>query len=68
MKLDDNETSIYHFLNRQKVFMAMETIEREPESEDSGDIKKMLSKMVKDKKNKEFLDQIYYAFFRFLKK
>lgn len=31
MKLDDDETSINHFLNRQKVFMAMETIEREPE-------------------------------------
>ncbi len=30
-------------------------------SEDSEGIKKMLKKMVKDKKNVEFLDQIYYA-------
>lgn len=30
-------------------------------SEDSQDIKKMLTRMVKDKKNTEFLDQIYYA-------
>ena len=30
-------------------------------SEDSNDIKKMLTKMVKDGKNKEYLDQIYYA-------
>jgi tetratricopeptide (TPR) repeat protein len=30
-------------------------------SEDSDDIKKMLSRMVKDGKNAEFLDQIYYA-------
>ncbi len=30
-------------------------------SEDSKAIKKMLSKMVKDGKNEEFLDQIYYA-------
>lgn len=30
-------------------------------AEDSRDIKKMLTKMVKDKKNTEFLDQIYYA-------
>jgi tetratricopeptide (TPR) repeat protein len=30
-------------------------------SEDSDDIKKMLTKMVKDAKNAEFLDQIYYA-------
>jgi tetratricopeptide (TPR) repeat protein len=30
-------------------------------SEDSKDIKKMLSKMIKDGKNEEYLDQIYYA-------
>lgn len=30
-------------------------------SEDSKDIKKMLSRMVKDGKNVEYLDQIYYA-------
>ncbi|TXB64329.1 tetratricopeptide repeat protein [Vicingus serpentipes] len=29
--------------------------------EDNNDIKKMLNKMLKDAKNKEFLDQIYYA-------
>jgi tetratricopeptide (TPR) repeat protein len=29
--------------------------------EDNNDIKKMLTKMLKDAKNKEFLDQIYYA-------
>jgi tetratricopeptide (TPR) repeat protein len=29
--------------------------------EDNNDIKKMLTKMLKDTKNKEFLDQIYYA-------
>ena len=29
--------------------------------EDQKDIKKMLTKMLKDAKNKEFLDQIYYA-------
>ncbi len=33
----------------------------DPESEEKSDIKKMLSKMVKDGKNAEFLDQIYYA-------
>jgi tetratricopeptide (TPR) repeat protein len=29
--------------------------------EDNNDIKKMLTKMIKDAKNKEFLDQIYFA-------
>lgn len=29
--------------------------------DDNEDIKKMLTKMIKDPKNKEFLDQIYYA-------
>jgi tetratricopeptide (TPR) repeat protein len=33
----------------------------DPSVEGKKDIKKMLSKMVKDGKNKEFLDQIYYA-------
>ena len=33
----------------------------DPASEERNDIKKMLSKMVKDGKNAEFLDQIYYA-------
>ncbi|MCB0409136.1 MAG: tetratricopeptide repeat protein [Flavobacteriales bacterium] len=31
------------------------------ESQDQDDIKKMLTKMLKDAKNKEFQDQIYYA-------
>ena len=31
------------------------------EGKDNDDIKKMLTKMMKDAKNKEFLDQIYYA-------
>ncbi len=33
----------------------------DPESGEKKDIKKMLSRMVKDGKNKEFLDQIHYA-------
>jgi len=33
----------------------------DPESGENKDIKKMLSKMVKDGKNAEFLDQIHYA-------
>ena len=33
----------------------------DPKSEENNDIKKMLSKMVKDGKNAEFLDQIHYA-------
>ncbi|MGE0561894.1 MAG: hypothetical protein AB7O47_08770 [Flavobacteriales bacterium] len=31
------------------------------EGKDNDDVKKMLTKMMKDAKNKEFLDQIYYA-------
>lgn len=30
MTLDDNETSIHHFLNRQKVFLAMKTLDTNP--------------------------------------
>lgn len=33
----------------------------EPGSETGGDIKKMLTRMVRDGKNTEYLDQIYYA-------
>lgn len=48
----------YDMLFNAKISRAMSF---EPGSEKGGDIKKMLTKMVKDSKNEEFLDQIYYA-------
>ncbi len=48
----------YDMLFNAKISRAMSF---EPGSEKGGDIKKMLTKMVKDGKNAEFLDQIYYA-------